>query len=187
MNTKDSVRVVIDIDDTIIDLLGAWCKWLNDKYDLNIQPEDVKEWDMKKTFYMLSDKQIYKPLNDSVFWKTVEPKAGSAEYINRLIDYGYDVYLCTATSYKNVWTKYVDIIQRYFPFITWDKVIITSNKQMVRCDVMIDDGVHNLIGADCCRILMDAPHNRDCDIEKHELYRFNNWKDIYEFIVMTYI
>lgn len=37
-----------------------------------------------------------------------------------------------------------DLLFRWFPFITWDQVIITSRKQFIKGDVLIDDGIHNL-------------------------------------------
>ena len=44
--TFSDITILIDIDDTIEDLLAAWCKWLNDLYGLNVKPDEVTDWDV---------------------------------------------------------------------------------------------------------------------------------------------
>ena len=40
-----------------------------------------------------------------------------------------------------------NLIQSCFDcLLTWDQVIVTSRKQLIRGDVLIDDGIHNLEG-----------------------------------------
>lgn len=75
-----------------------------------------------------------------------------------------------------------DLLFRRFPFISWDQVIITSRKQLIKGDVLIDDGIHNLEGGDYIKILMTAPHNRDYDAEANGMIRVYNWKQIEEVI-----
>lgn len=53
-----------------------------------------------------------------------------------------------------------NVLFRYFPMFTWDDVIITAHKQLINGDVLVDDGVHNLVGGSYEKLLMDAPHNR---------------------------
>ena len=112
------------------------------------------------------------------FWKTVEPIPGAAEALQRLMRDGHDVYIVTATTYRSVPEKMDDLLFRYFPFLSWDQVIITRNKQMIRGDVLIDDGIHNLEGGDYAKILMTAPHNRDYDAKANGMIRVENWDQI---------
>ena len=49
---------------------------------------------------------------------------------------------------------------------------------MIRGDVLIDDGIHNLEGGHYEKILMTAPHNINYDAEKHGMIRVRNWKEI---------
>lgn len=112
----------------------------------------------------------------------MEPKPGAAEYVKKLIDDGFKVYLCTSTDYRNVKPKYEAVIARYFPFIGWKKVIVAHEKQMIKADFMVDDGPHNLEGGDYVKILMSAPHNQKYNAEENGMYRVNNWEDIYKLI-----
>ena len=78
------------------------------------------------------------------------------------------------------------LLFRYFPFLTWDRVIVTGRKQMIRCDVLIDDGVHNLEGGDYKKILFTAPHNRQYDAEANGMVRADTWEDVIRIIdIMT--
>ena len=174
--------ICIDIDDTIEDLLKAWVAWLNTKHNLNKDYRQISNWDVSLFFPELNKSQVIEPLTLESFWKTVKPKRGAAFYIKKLINEGHNIYLCTATHYLNIKYKYKHVINKYFPFISWDKIIITQNKQLINCDIMIDDGPHNLINGNYIKILFDAPHNKQFIEKNYEILRVSNWKQIYNFI-----
>lgn len=136
------------------------------------------EWQIDKFFPSLAKEQVYAPLRDEEFWKTVKPKAGAVDAVKHLIDAGDEVYVLTNSHYKALASKMENVLFKYFPFLTWNNVIIASNKQMVRGDVLIDDAIHNLVGGDYYRILMDAPYNRSIDDVGNFIYRAYNWDDV---------
>lgn len=174
--------VLIDIDDTISDLLSAWLKTLNEKYGTSVYRDDVTDWDMRTFYPSLTREQIFEPLHHNGFWKTVKPKPDAMEYVEKLFNEGYNVFLCTSTDYRNIRAKYEYIVKRYFPYIEWNHVIIASNKQMIQADYLIDDGIHNLENGNFIKILMTAPHNRNYDAKANGMYRADNWKEVYDFI-----
>ena len=88
----------------------------------------------------------------------------------------------TATPYESILEKMSEVLFRYFPFLSWDQVIITSRKQLIRGDVLIDDGIHNLEGGQYKKVLMTAPHNISFDAEAHGMIRVRNWKEIEQVI-----
>lgn len=49
---------------------------------------------------------------------------------------------------------------------------------MIRGNVLIDDGPHNLIGGEYRKILYDAPHNQGLDAEGNGMIRVRNWDEI---------
>lgn len=76
-----------------------------------------------------------------------------------------------------------DDIDAHAMRIHWSNVIITSNKQMVRGDILIDDGLHNLVGGEYEKVLMTAPHNKDFSEEEHYgIRRVNNWDEAYNVV-----
>lgn len=176
------ITILIDMDDTIENLLDTWCDWLNSEYNLHVSPDDITEWNMAKFYPTLSKEQVHEPLYNPKLWDKVKPIDGAVEYVKKLIDDGYNIYLCTSTDYRNVEIKYEKIVQKYFPYIKWNQVIITNKKQMIDADFLIDDCVHNLEGGKYKGILMTAPHNIHYDCKANGMYRVNNWKDIYKLI-----
>ena len=180
METKKVI--LIDLDDTLTNFVPAWCNELNKKHNTNVTENDVTDWEIAKFFPNLTKEQVFEPINCTEFWDKVEPKQGAVEYVKRLFDDGHEIYVCTATYYPNVATKYELIIKRYFPFIDWNHMIIARNKQMIMADYLIDDGIHNLIGGKYRGILFDSPHNRGRIAGEIGLIRAMNWAEVYEII-----
>lgn len=176
------MRIVVDIDDVLNELCKCWVKALNEKYNCFVRHEDITDWNIQRFFPALTEQDVHDVLLDETFWKTVTPKQDAMKYMMKLYQDNHDIYICTATHYNNIKVKFENIIQRYYPFILWNKVIIAHNKQMIRCDVMIDDAVHNLIGGEYHKILMSAPHNANCNVEQYGIHRANNWLEVYEMI-----
>jgi len=56
---------------------------------------------------------------------------------------------------------------------------IARNKQLIMGDVMIDDGIHNLIGGKYEKLLFDRNHNRSVDEKKYGCIRVHSWDEIY--------
>lgn len=176
------LTILVDMDDTIENLLEAWVDYLNFKNGVDVSPEDIDEWDITRVYPMLSKEQIFEPLYDHNFWYTVTPKEGAANVLRRLIDDGHRVLIVTSSYLESLRSKMMSVLFNYFPFIGWDDVIVTAHKQLIKGDVMIDDGVHNLEGGDYTKLLMDMPHNRYYDAEANGMVRVHNWEEIYNVI-----
>ena len=179
---NSDITILIDIDDVLNNLCQSWIKWLNDKHKTDVKYEDIIAWDMQTAFPDLTNEQIYAPFSSDKFWKTVTPRFDAIKYVSILFNEGYNIYLCTSTYYKNIVPKYEYIIQKYFPYIDWKHVIIAANKQMIKADILIDDGIHNLEGGSYAKILMTAPHNVNYDTVSHNMYRADDWEQVYEII-----
>lgn len=177
------ITILVDIDDTIEDLLKAWCEWLNKRYGLCVQPEEVTDWDVAKFFPTLTKEQVFEPLHIDHFWETVEPKKDAVKYVKKLIDDGFNIYLCTTTDYRNIKPKYEYVVMKHFPFISWRQVIVAGCKQMIKADILIDDGVHNQEGGDYNKILVSTPHNRGYDAEGNGMVRAEDWEFIYNTVI----
>ena len=176
------LTILVDMDDTMECLLDSWTEFLAAKNGVSVSRKDIKEWDMQKAYPTLSKEQIYAPLFEEAMWRNVKPLDGAVDYIQKLMQDGHEVVVVTASHYDNVGMKMRNVLVRYFPFIPYDNVIITSRKQMILGDVLIDDAPHNLIGGKYKGILFDAPHNRAFHAEKYGMRRVKSWKEIYEVI-----
>lgn len=176
------MTILVDMDDTIEYLLKAWVRGANETYGYDVAYDDITDWDVSRAFPGLSWEQVYKIPMTPGFWRTVEPIPGAAETLKRLMDAGHEVLIVTATPFDSVPEKISGYLFEHFPFLSWDQVIITGKKQLIRGDVLIDDGLHNLEGGDYIKILMTAPHNRDYDAEKNGMIRVHNWTEIEDVI-----
>lgn len=177
MNKK--VTVLIDIDDTMTHLTRAWCRCLNKRYGTNVSEDDILGWKISNYFPELTEDQVFEPLHEDSFWWDVEPMVDAPKYIKQLMDEEFKVYICTASFFDTIKSKFERVLGRYFPFISWNQVIVTKNKQLVNGDILIDDGVHNLVGGAYKKILMSAPHNKDYDAESNGMIRVNTWEEAY--------
>ena len=67
------LTILVDMDDTIECMLKTWVKWLNRKYDRNVDPKDVTNWDMRVAFPGLTYDDMGTVIGEREFWEEVEP------------------------------------------------------------------------------------------------------------------
>lgn len=171
--------VLVDMDDTIENLLSQWLTWLNNKYKTEYKPQDIRKWELSDYFQGISRDKVFEPLHLQEFWDTVEPKEDAVKYLKMLIDDGFKIVIVTSTHYSTVQPKMERVLFKYFPYLSWKDVIIADNKQLIDGDYLIDDGIHNLIGGKYKKILYTAPHNEDIDVADTDITRVCSWEEIY--------
>lgn len=183
--TKDysKITLLVDMDDTIDELLPAWVQWLNEKFGTNVTPKEITEWKISTFFPTLSERDVYSPLYNNRFWKTVKPKKDAIKYLQQLTDKGFSIYICTNSIYSTIKVKLDCVLSRYFPFIPRKNVITIANKQLLTGDILIDDGIHNLIGGKYAKFLMTAPHNAEYNAAANGMIRVHSWQETYEKII----
>ena len=172
------LTIFVDMDGTIERLLEVWIARLNKRHGLNITIDDVTCWDMTRVFSELTPEEVFEPFSDDSIWHEIEPMEGAGEVLEEWIKSGHRVYIVTASQYESLKAKMDGLLFRCFPFIRWENVIIIENKQLLKGDVMIDDGLHNLIGGDYEKILFDAPYNRTVDDKLFGLTRVKSWAEV---------
>lgn len=177
-----SLRILVDMDDTIENLLDAWLAVLNRKYKTYCKKEDIKDWNVGRYFPGIEKEEIFAPLLTDDFWNTVTPKPDAQAVLGDLHFKGHEIYIVTASAYQSIRSKMENCLFKYFPFIDWNHVIITSNKQMIKGDIIIDDNPLNLIDGGKISLLMDMPHNRWFDNEMYGITRVASWYEIQEII-----
>lgn len=144
-----------------------------------LQLEDIKSYYIEN--YISEDyrEDFYKIFLDKRVWKGIDILPNCVEVIKKLHDKGHSIHFVTATEMLNA-PKKVRFLQRTFPFLNVRKRFITTqNKQMIKCDVLIDDYEKNLIGGDYHGILMNYPWNANFDDAEYDnIIRVNDWTEI---------
>ena len=176
------MTILVDLDDTLEQLLAALVKRANERFHRNAAVDDVTDWSIVCAFPGITKQEILDFMREADFWEDVKPVPGAAEALKHFRDEGHEVYIVTATEMEHVTDKMRDLLFRCFPFLSWDQVIITSHKQMIQGDVLIDDGIHNLEGGTYRKILFTAPYNRHYDAEANHMIRVSSWDEIIRII-----
>ena len=176
------MTILVDADGVLENLTSELPALLNEKYGTAVRFEDIRGWGFRKAFPELTTEQIVSAELDEVLYDRIRPISGAPEYLKKLIEDGHSVYVVTNTPYEAVSLKMKKVMERFFPFLSWSNFIVTSKKQMIKGDYLIDDGIHNLEGGDYNKILFDAPCNRDYDAAANGMLRVSSWEEIYRII-----
>ena len=169
----------IDVDNTIVNT--TICVLAQHYADTG----EKLTFDDIKTYYIENDvSDDYKDDFPLIFykkemWKRVQVLPHCVEVIKRLHDRGDSIYFVTSTEPQNI-TKKAQFLQRTFPFLDIRKCLITTHcKQMIGVDILIDDCIDNVVGADYYSILMDYPWNRNFDDAfDDKIYRVFDWLQV---------
>ena len=181
-----TIRVGIDLDDVLFDTVPAWLKRHNEITGDNVEPEDVKSWDIAQYLNKGSRDSFFYILQQSDFWQTVEPVKDAIAYMWKLCTEhdNIEVYVVTSTHYSTT-DKKMRHLYKLFPFLDdMHSVIITGDKYTIDLDILVDDNPENLCMSKkgVVKVLFDRPHNEWCDVEGIGALRVYNWKQLYGYI-----
>lgn len=172
--------ILVDMDETLTELVGTWVEALNEACGTNVKREEITDWEMTEFFPELTKKELYSPLEKPLFWDKIKPLPGAVKNLKKLKSDGHRIVVVTASHYKTLANKLPAALFRYFDFLDFKDVVVTSQKQLIKGDYLVDDAIHNLIGGEYKGILMDATHNRDFDNKKYNIYRVKGWDELYD-------
>lgn len=173
------MTILCDADDTIQELTAHWIAELNRKHNYNIRKEDIKTWDMTKAFPGLTPDEVLEPLYRDEFWSRTTPIDGSSYYLEKLVKDGHKLLIVTASNPETFGAKTRKLLEM-FPFLSKEQIIRENNKQKIFGDILIDDGVHNLIGGRYKKFLFNRPNNSEFNEKEYDITRVYSWKEVYE-------
>lgn len=174
--------ILTDADGVLENLTQEMFRLINEKYGTSARFEDIREWDLTLCFPGLTREQVYGAELLPELYPRLRPLPGAAETLRRLMDAGHEVYVVTSTPYRAIAPKMALFMEKHYPFLGWDRFIVARRKQMIRGDVLIDDGVHNLLGGAYEKILLTKPYNAAFDAEANGIHRAADWREIGEIL-----
>lgn len=164
-------KIMIDLDETICS--PSYLKEVNKYLNTNYKYEDIKTYfvediiaeDKKQDFldYFYRNVNVY----DEAM---ILPDAlGVIEKLSHF----YEIYIVSAFVDKrrikesSIMAKYkYEWILKNMPFIDPKKIVLTGSKDIIMCDIKIDDKVSNLKGYGKTKLLMDQLHNQKYSFEE---------------------
>lgn len=169
-------KIGIDLDSVLNNLEDVWLAHYNRDYNDCMIPEDLVSWHIHELVKPECGEKIYDYIKQKHFFLQMKPKPNAINVTKWLCDLA-DVYVVTASEPFTVEDK-CKWLQRYYPHIPLERVIISHQKSMINVDYLIDDGAHNIISFPRTAIVFDMPHNRHL---KHKYVRAFSWLDIQRF------
>ena len=174
--------IAVDIDSTLNDLTHKVIALYNSRTEKNIQMSEITTYDFHNCLDYEDANAIVELFKDRELWDSLEPLPDSQWGIEMLQNLGHKVIFATATHECNFEWKCKWLVKHYELENTND-IIRIMDKSLLRCDIMVDDSIENLIHNPCERICLDYPYNRDERRDHiYDIRRAYNWRDIIRII-----
>lgn len=138
------LTVLIDLDGIVVDLLSEWLKAYNAEYGDSLTKDDVKSWDMHENVKKECGFKIYNFIDIDECYTDLPPLPGAVEGIRAIREMGHDPVIVSASS-KNPLSaaRKIAWCAKYLKMKRKD-VIISSRKELVAGDILIDDSPVNI-------------------------------------------
>ena len=168
----NKIKIAFDLDDILIDTIPAWLNALNERHGTNKKSEDIKSWSISNFFKddiekgIITKEEIYYPLFEDDFWKTVKPIEGMYNSLVELKNLNdYEIYIVTASNYQTIKSKLDNCVLKYYgDIISSDNIIIANDKSMINAGILVDDyfrNINNFLKRNprSIGIIKDTPHS----------------------------
>ena len=178
--TGKMLQLLVDMDGVVARLMEKWLAVYNAEYHDNLRPEDIKTWHAEQYARKCSPGEFNAIINRPGFFADLEVMPYAIEITKKLQDQGNTIYFVTATPYDSQTAGYdkMQWVDRHFPHIGKDHVIQAHHKNMVKGDLLLDDGPSNLEHFPGVKVAFDAPYNRNV----HANYRISYWPQLEEVV-----
>jgi 5'(3')-deoxyribonucleotidase len=195
------MRILLDQDQVICCWLERLLEWWNEDKGTHFTREDVKDWAVTDTLGPGSEDFIRSSMRYPEMYRDLEEVPGAIAGVEKLIDDGHDVLIVTAVPKcagivyhgklewlrrkmrRRVMNKSSDVRERIGePFFDLKNFIACQRKELISGDLLVDDGVHNLIPfkeSGRMTVVFDAPWNRSYTGATKRVY---GWPDLLAFI-----
>jgi len=137
-----NLTILVDLDSIVANLQNEWYKRYNKDWDDDLDPQDIREWDVHKFVKKECGTKMYEYLTPELF-ESLKPIPGAVEALTKLHWDEHDITFVTASPEHCADAK-VAWVKKYFPMFTRKDIIIAHKKWMVKGDVFIDDSPDNL-------------------------------------------
>lgn len=178
------LTILLDLDDVLNNQDELWVTELNAKHKRSVKLENITEWDISKFYPGVCKTMLFDPVLSGRLVPQMSPATGSVDYTWRWHSAGHNLMVATSTSVENMAEK-VKWLYKHFKWFDEKNLIVTHHKQLLRGDVLVDDGIHNLLPDELTdaapqyvKLCMDRPWNRNFDCLIHGIHRVHSFKEV---------
>lgn len=171
-------RLIIDMDDVLADTSARIIELFNERNRQNV----TKDFFYENDFYKYTKQGKFIPYREELykpgFFANLEVFPNAIKVVEKL-NKKYDIYIVSAaTEFPNSLIEKVDWMAKYFPFISWRKIVLCGSKSIIKGDIMIDDHSRNFSEFEGRKLLFHAPHNYN----EKGFERVKSWLEIEELL-----
>lgn len=179
LSNMRKLKIFFDIDGVLANTQKEIINRYNSEYGLNYTVENITCWDLSKVQKPGTDMSKY--FTEPGFFASLEPIEGAQEVVKILSDIGDELFVATASPVEGLSDK-VLWIQKHYPEIPVENICLITRKDMLWGDVILDDGIHNLVASKFSYpIVFNQPWNREGG---EDLIRAYSWQHFLKLVQM---
>lgn len=174
--------ILVDVDDTVADLLPAWIELYNQEYGDKLSVHSITDWDLTLFVKPECGKLIYDYLGRTDLYASVLPIQGAKTALAMLAEDGHRVLYVTAAHHPGKLTWLID--NGFIP-ADWRQAwryIVCRDKSLIRGDIIIDDRLDTVQNFPGYGVLFNRHHNRGKAIHGNDKIRAETWNQVYEIV-----
>lgn len=164
------------------DMVIEWSKQLKNLFPEETLGRDwrhIKQYDICKTFPLLTREQIFVPVQQKGFYLNLKPEPFALETLNTLLNEGHHLYIASnICGVPHSAEEKIQWLKKYFPFIPEKNIIFTYQKSLLKLDVLVDDWEENLKYGSYKGFLYSQPWNDF--VSPDDIDKVKNFKDFKE-------
>lgn len=136
------ITIALDMDSTVYNLHTPWLSWLKNTHNEECTVEQIETWDWHNQ--LKCGTKVYDFLDTEGAFLTCSLLPGAFDAINLVASWGFkQFFVSTVKTKQGAWEKQ-QAIKRDFPELASRVLISSGDKDMIRADVLVDDGPHNI-------------------------------------------
>jgi len=172
--------ILLDMDGTVADLDGRFVERYNARFPAGPIGKRLT-WAMTEDMPADRHGSVGEILAEDGFFAGLDPLPGAVEAFFAMRDAGHEVVLCTSPFVSSRWceSEKRHWVERHLGAEFAHALVLTSDKTLVRGDVLIDDrpDIRGRLEPSWRQVLLDQPWNRDADLPRVSR-DWSDWKEV---------
>lgn len=174
MTSENNKIIGVDVDDTLLNLVGAWINAYNKVYGDNLSIQDIRSWDISN-YVKCSRAALFSLLNDRLY-DNIVPIYGALEGVKELRKLGRVIFV--TSNFGDIGTPKFDALNRLGFAVKKHDFFEASDKSLIACNFLIDDNIMNVRTAYGKGVLFTRPWNEHVE----NIERVTTWEETVNYI-----
>lgn len=155
------IRIILDMDEVLCQTNKVMLEIYNDEFGDSLKMVDIKSFDVKNWVKPECGESVYEIYEREGFYKTLEPVSGAIEGTRFLLEMGHDVVIASASPINSLTAieEKKQWVRDFMPYFPLENFVPIKRKELLRGDMILDDGPHNLAAFEGLSIRMERPWN----------------------------